>query len=199
MATRKPGPAKRFDPDEVLVRARDLFWRRGYAATGVRELETELGVGRKSLYDTYGDKRALYLQALEQYTDSVIERICHGLRDARNTPLQNLERVLGRLAAHHGSPDSLGCLLGVAMAQADPRDEELAAQLRRSLKRLERAFTRTLEQAQAAGEIRPEVRCLDAARQLVALTQGMALMGRVLDGPASTKSMARAALAALQV
>lgn len=198
MPTSKPGPKKHFEPDEALVQARDLFWKKGFAAAGVRELEAELGVGRKSLYNTFGDKRALYLQALAQYTDSVIERICRGLRDERNTALENLERVLGRLAAHHGSPESLGCLLGVAMAQADPSDEELTALLRRSLQRLEVAFCTNLEQALADGALRPDVDPLDAARQLVALTQGMALMGRVLDGPDRTQSMARAALDALQ-
>jgi AcrR family transcriptional regulator len=46
-------------PPEALEQARDLFWRRGYDGTGVAELEAELGVGRKSLYDTFGNKRAL--------------------------------------------------------------------------------------------------------------------------------------------
>lgn len=198
MPNRKPGPRKRFDPDKALVQSRDLFWRNGYAATGIRELEAEVGVGRKSLYDTFGDKRALFRAALEQYTDSVIERICKGLHDERNSALENLERVLGRLAAHHGSPDSLGCMLGVAMAQANPADTELTAQLRRSLGRLESAFAGNLEQAKVAGDLRSTTDCRDVARQLVALTQGMALMGRVLDTPESTQSMARAALAAIR-
>src|SRR5688572_8958498 len=102
-----PGPAKSFDPQIALERARDLFWRRGYAATGITELEVALGIGRKSLYDTFGSKRELFLRALEHYADTVIKRICDGLEDPRAAPLVNLERVLEKLAKHHGSPGGI--------------------------------------------------------------------------------------------
>ena len=93
----RPGPPKRFDPDQALERARDLFWRRGYDGTGIRELEATLGIGRKSLYDTYGSKRELYLRALQLYADSVIGRICDGLERPGASAMANLERVLERL------------------------------------------------------------------------------------------------------
>lgn len=194
-----PGPAKSFDPDLALERARDLFWRRGYSGAGISELESELGIGRKSLYDTFGSKRELYLRAIEHYTDSVIERICRGLADRRNTPFENLERVLDKLQQHHGSGDSLGCLLGVAMAQLDADDEELAALLRAYLRRLETAFRRTLERALEQGELRNDVNAKDTARELVALTQGMALMGRIAGMRAVQRSVVRSALALLRV
>ena len=174
-----PGPAKSFDTDHALEQARDVFWRRGYDGTSVSELESVLGVGRKSLYDTFGSKRELYLRALEQYTDSVIERICRGLQDPRYGPMQNLERVLDRLQKHHTSTSSRGCFLGVAMAQADLDDAELAKLLRGYLARMERAFERTIRSAQSEGSIDADARAKDVARNLVALTQGMALMGRV--------------------
>ncbi|MCB9521737.1 MAG: TetR/AcrR family transcriptional regulator [Myxococcales bacterium] len=193
-----PGPAKRFDPDLALEQARDLFWRRGFAGVGISELEAELGIGRKSLYDTFGSKRELYLRSIEQYTDAVIGRICAGLSDARNDPLANLERVLGKLQEHHGSDESMGCLLGVAMAQLDAADDELAALLRGYLQRLESAFEATIRAAQAAGDLRNDVRPKDAAREFVALTQGMALMGRVGGMRATQRSIVRAALQSLR-
>ena len=75
----RPGPAKQFDPVLALERARDLFWSSGYASTGIAELEAALGVGRKSLYDTFGNKRALYLRALGHYGNSVIAAICSAI------------------------------------------------------------------------------------------------------------------------
>ena len=193
-----PGPPKNFDADEALERARDLFWRRGYNGTGISELEATLGIGRKSLYDTFGSKRALYLRALEHYTDSVIHRICRGLENPEYGPLENLARVLDQLGRHHATPDSCGCLLGVAMAQADRADADLAALLRGYLGRLEQAFVRTIRDAQAEGTIAADVRPRDAARNLVALTQGMALMGRITKGPTVPRSIVRAALYALR-
>ncbi|MEO0973312.1 MAG: TetR/AcrR family transcriptional regulator, partial [Pseudomonadota bacterium] len=85
-----------------------VFWAKGYAATGITELQSAMGIGRKSLYDTFGNKRDVYLRALSQYTGAVIERIRHGLRDDRNTPLENLERVLTKLGKHHGTEQGVG-------------------------------------------------------------------------------------------
>jgi TetR/AcrR family transcriptional regulator, transcriptional repressor for nem operon len=193
-----PGPAKSFDPDVALERARNLFWRRGYDGTGISELEAELGIGRKSLYDTFGSKRELFLRALGQYTDTVIQRICDGLQDPGHAPLENLERVLRKLQEHHGSPGGIGCLLGVAMAQAGSDDPELAALLRGYLRKLEVAFEHTLQGAQREGAVAADVHARDAARNLVALVQGMALIGRITDTPTVQRSAVRAALQALK-
>ena len=194
----RPGPSKRFDPEEALERARDLFWQRGYDGTGIRELEATLGIGRKSLYDTYGSKRELYLRALQLYADTVIRRICDGLERPGASALENLERVLGRLARHHGSDESLGCLLGVAMAQADRDDAELAELLRAHLLGLEQALERAVGRAQAEGAMRADASPRDVARQLVALVQGVALLGRVGTSPTRQRSAVRAALDALR-
>ena len=194
----RPGPAKQFEPQAALEQARDLFWRRGYDGTGLAELEAELGVGRKSLYDTFGNKRALYLAALEQYGASVIEAICGGLERADRPAFDNLERVLTKLARHHGSGASLGCLLGVGLGQLERGDEELAALLRRWLGRLEAAFEVALRRAEGEGALRADVRPRDAARQLVALVQGLALLGRVAETPTAHSGAVRAALAGLR-
>lgn len=193
-----PGPPKRFDPEAVLESARDVFWRQGFDGTGIAELEAALGIGRKSLYDTFGSKRELYLRAVKQYADTVIAKICRGLEDPRSGPMENLERVLRRLSKHHGSYDSHGCLLGVAMAQIDREDGELAGLLRGYLARLARAFERTLKSAEDEGSLAPGVRPKDAAQSLVALTQGMALMGRISETQAAHRAMVRAALQGLR-
>lgn len=193
-----PGPPKSFDPSAALLEARDVFWRLGYDGTGIRDLEEALGIGRKSLYDTFGNKRALYLRSLDAYADTVIARICARLDAKDATAFANLERVLGRLQRHHASEESLGCLLGVAMGQADAEDDEVAAVVARALRRVEDAFERALRRGVDEGSVRALPSTRDVARQLVALTQGMALMGRVHDGPTPSRSVVRATLALLR-
>ena len=197
-AHRPPGPPKQFDPRRTLARARDLFWRRGFDGTGLAELEGELGVGRKSLYDTFGNKRALYLASLEHYGDSVIASLCAGLEREGASAFANLERVLGKLARHHGSGESLGCLLGVGLAQVQRADTEVVAALQRGLTLLEEAFARTLQRALEAGELRSGVRPRDAARQLVAFVQGLALLGRIADSSVVLRSAVAATLDGLR-
>jgi TetR/AcrR family transcriptional repressor of nem operon len=193
-----PGPAKAFDPEEALERARDLFWRHGYDGTGIRELEEELGIGRKSLYDTFGDKRELYLKSLRQYADTILARICARLDDDGCRAIDNLERVLVGLQTHHGSGESLGCLVGVAVAQVDRKDAQLVEILGGHLQRMEDVFERTIRRAQAEGSIRADQKSRDVARNLVALMQGMALLGRIQASSTKTRSIVRAALLALR-
>src|ERR687894_1938309 len=58
---------KEFNRDEALGRAMEVFWSRGYEAASVGELVEHMGINRQSLYDTFGDKHSLYLQALDRY------------------------------------------------------------------------------------------------------------------------------------
>jgi hypothetical protein len=84
------------------------------------------------------------------------------------------------------------------LGQIERGDDELAALLRSWLTRLEQAFEVTLERAVVEGALRDTVRPRDAARQLVALVQGLALLGRVAEMPTALTGAVRAALAGLR-
>ena len=133
------GPDKQFDPDEALGKAMQLFWAKGYAATGMAELQERMGIGRKSLYDTFGNKRQLFIKALRLYSDSVVRQIFSEL-NKEGSPLGNVRRVMRTLQEQHPMPESMGCLLGVRMAQCRTNDAEMADILRRHIKGVEEDF-----------------------------------------------------------
>jgi TetR/AcrR family transcriptional regulator, transcriptional repressor for nem operon len=58
---------KEFDRDKALKRAMEVFWEHGYEATSTDQLLKAMGIGRQNLYDTFGDKRRLFLEALGLY------------------------------------------------------------------------------------------------------------------------------------
>ena len=60
---------REFDEVTALEAAIECFWDRGYEATSVRDLAGKMGISGQSLYNAYGDKRALFAQALEHYLD----------------------------------------------------------------------------------------------------------------------------------
>src|SRR6201987_1941331 len=62
---------KEFDPERALAKSMNLFWRFGYENTYLEALMKEMGIARQSLYDTFGDKRALYLKAMAHYRDQI--------------------------------------------------------------------------------------------------------------------------------
>ncbi|MBL1409926.1 TetR/AcrR family transcriptional regulator [Sphingobacterium faecale] len=61
---------KTFDESEILQKAVELFWKQGYSATSPQELVGAMGISRSSLYNTYGDKKSLFLKALKRYVDT---------------------------------------------------------------------------------------------------------------------------------
>ena len=174
-----------------------IFWAKGYAATGMAELQEQMGIGRKSLYDTFGNKRELFIKALQLYSDSVVRQIFGELNKA-GSPLGNVRRLMRTLQERHSMPESTGCLLGVSMAQCRTSDAEMAEILRHHMKGVEEAFYKTFKRAQDVDELDGNTNIRDLARLYMAITQGLALIGRVQDAPAVPRSIVNAALAMLK-
>jgi len=172
------GPEKRFDRDAVLGKAMDLFWQQGYAATGMTQLLNHMGIGRQSLYDTFGDKKSLYLAALERYFAS-LGRQWEMQLDAPGSPLGNLKNLFRGMMAVAEESGFCGCFIGNAMAESGEGDEEVRRLLGRALGRMEAMMTGVLRRAQEMGELSPRARPRDLARLLVVTTQGAALLSKL--------------------
>lgn len=191
------GPDKQFNPDEALTKAMRLFWAKGFSATGMAELQSEMGIGRKSLYDTFGNKRELFIKSLQHYSDSIVANITTQLMKD-GSPLGNVHRLMRALQEEHSMPESTGCLLGVSMAQFRTDDPEMARILRRHLKRVEDAFYQAFKSAQEAGELDADTNIRDLARLYMTIAQGLALIGRVQEDPDVPRSIVKAALERLE-
>jgi AcrR family transcriptional regulator len=66
MPTKKRGRPREFDSDVALERAMVAFLRHGYAGASLEQLTTEMGLNKPSLYAAFGDKRRLFMRALQQ-------------------------------------------------------------------------------------------------------------------------------------
>jgi TetR/AcrR family transcriptional regulator, transcriptional repressor for nem operon len=174
------GPDKQFDPEIALSKAMEVFWAKGYEAASLSELLEQMGIGRKSMYDTFGNKRSLFLKALEYYAQTTIKSMRNQL-SASGSPLTNLKRVLWDLQKMHSLPGSKGCMLGTNIADFDTNDQEIASVLRSYLREVEDAFYRTILRAQELGELSQAINPRGLAQMLLCMTQGMALLGRVLE------------------
>lgn len=65
---------KAFEIDAVLDKAMRLFWTQGYEKTSMQDLVDNMGINRKSIYDTFGDKHTLFLKALARYDQFANDR-----------------------------------------------------------------------------------------------------------------------------
>lgn len=174
-----------------------LFWSKGYAATGMSELLDAMGIARKSLYDTFGNKRQLFIQALSLYARQELGRVEAELASDRDS-MENIERVLRRWQSMNSKPESRGCMLGNNTAHFTSDDEEMLALLKSYYTGLEKAFVAALKRAQEEGDVSPSTSVKDLARMLVATAQGLALVTRTHRDGSFARGVVRAALAALE-
>ncbi|MCJ8280766.1 MAG: TetR/AcrR family transcriptional regulator [Rivularia sp. ALOHA_DT_140] len=191
------GPNKTFEPEMVLAKAMEVFWAKGYEAASLSELLQNMEISRKSMYDTFGNKQALFLKALEHYAQTNLRSIKEQL-SAPGSPLSNIEQLLQSWQKTHGKPGSKGCMLGTSAADFDTSNVEIAPVLRSYFTRLENIYYEAVSQAQAAGELSTQVNPRDIARMLLCTTQGMALVGRVLDSETIPQSVVLATIRALK-
>ncbi len=172
------GRPREFDRDEALDRAVHLFWSKGYEATGVAELCDEMGVGRQSLYNCFGDKESLFEQALNRYAQTRLQPLIDILR-APGSGVANVRRVLELWESQPPDTKRMGCLMANSIAEFGMRDPRLAKALERLLRQMESAFRDALERAAAGGELPPGRDPRDLARLLTTLGQGLATVGRL--------------------
>ncbi len=191
------GPSKQFDTELALSRATDVFWARGYEAASLSELLENMGIGKKSLYDTFGNKQALFLKALAAYAQATV-RTARDRLAAEGSPLANLKALLRDWQETNARPGSYGCLLGNSIADFSTDDADIARLLRGYLQQIEDAFCETLARARATGEISTHTDPRAFARLLVCTTQGIALLGRVMEDDRTLSGAVDAVLTALE-
>jgi TetR/AcrR family transcriptional regulator, transcriptional repressor for nem operon len=186
------GRPRSFDIDEVVTRAMHVFWKNGYTATGLVELERATGLGRQSLYGVFGDKRGLFLKVVDHYFDHVLKPGID-LLDAPGSARAHLELLFQAWEATSASPDFHGCLVGNSVPEFGVSDLEMSSVLSRKLALLEGGFTRALKRAKRDGEVRADLDVKNTARSLVTLGQGLAVLARAHRDPSFVRSVLQTA------
>ncbi len=191
------GRPKEFDREEALEQAMEVFWTFGYEATGVRDLVAQMEIGRQSLYDTFGDKRNLFLETVDHYRRTVTEDLVEIL-DGPGSPLANIRKLFDEWRHMAATGEPRGCLIGNTAVELASRDEEIARAVRSVLGRLEKALQRTLERAVAAGELAPDTETRSLATFRTSTGQGLIVLGKAGVGRAKLRNVARVALSILE-
>ncbi|MFD9906987.1 TetR/AcrR family transcriptional regulator [Streptomyces sp. NPDC059063] len=189
---------KEFDPDAALQSALELFWSRGYEATSMADLVAHLGIGRASIYATFGNKHDLYLKALDRY----MEAGEGGLLDELSRPgpaLPGVRAVVRRFAAEASAGESRrhGCFVTNTAAELAPHDTEAERRVERNWEQLETLLHSALVRARAEGELPHDRDPRALARTLLVLLQGMRVVGKVSGGERRVRDAAEQALALL--
>lgn len=185
---------KEFDPDVALDRALELFWERGYEATSMADLVDHLGIGRASLYATFGSKHELYLKALDRYLLKADPSPLEFL--SRPGPALPLVRALVERYTEGAACDvrKRGCMVVNAAVERLPGDQLVARRVGMAWDALEAALMAALHRAQAQGELAPDKDPRALARFLFVLLQGMRVVAKTESDPERFHDAAREAL-----
>ena len=167
---------KEFDRDEALHKAMEVFWSRGYEAASINDLVRHMGINRQSLYDTFGDKHALYLQALDRYREVEGRKIVE-LLEQPGSVKKNL-RQLFQIAIEKALCDRRGCFMGNAMSELAGRCKDTAARTCSNMGAAHEAFYRALLRGKREGELKGIRDPRAMARFLYSSLQGLVLMGK---------------------
>lgn len=189
------GRPKSFDTQVALERAMEVFWTHGYEATSVQALVEAMGISRASMYDTFGDKHALFAAVIDHYQCTITCGIERKL-DVPGSPLAAIRRCLASLAdeSRCGCRGCLGTTAAVEMAQHDPVVCEAVKGIFRTI---EKSFHDALRRAVAAGELDPGADTRARARFLTGTVQGLFVMGKAAASRAVMRDIVEVACRAL--
>lgn len=188
----------KYADEEILDRALELFWTRGWSATSIRELETQLDLKAPAIYRRFGSKDGLSQAVLGHYVDRVVRRRIEKYLPGEGDPLDNIREFLvsGVRPAADGGP-LIGCLLTTTALETPEVSPDLGAALMAGQAIIEAAIRRELERATEAGALAPGLDVDGALSMLTLAWHGLMVLARSGEAPEVLARRANAAADAL--
>ncbi len=188
---------KAFDEERAIDAAVDCFWMHGYEGTSVRDLAEAMGIGGASLYNAFGDKRALFARSLERYAArSMRERIAR--LEAGHRPKEAIAAFVDEIVERSlKDPDRKGCLLINSALDVAPHDAEIGRVVSAYLDEIRGFFRRNLEAARQAGQLAKQIDPDSVSSHLLGVVAGIRVLARTGAGRQQLEDVARPALALL--
>jgi AcrR family transcriptional regulator len=184
---------KEFENEAALEQAIEVFSAHGYEGTSTDELLRVMGISRQSMYNTFGDKKRLYLEALRRYIAGSVSEQIQALR-AHASPLKGIEALVDFAVSRAVDDPDPKCLGISAICEFGRSDSEVTIITEVASKTLLSALERRLAEAKAEGEIGKGVSPQTAAQFLTAMLAGIKIAARAGATAGNLRGIARTAL-----
>jgi TetR/AcrR family transcriptional repressor of nem operon len=189
---------KEFNPDDAIEKAMHVFWHKGYEATSMEDLLTAMNLNRGSLYDTFGDKRQLFLRAMDLYCmgGGIGSRLSILNQPGPAVPL--IRQFIGAMLDFGLSdPQRRGCMITNTVMELAPHEKDIARKVAGRLEMAEEAFFKLLTRAKQEGELANDKDPRALARFLTTMMQGTIVMIKAGASAEAVKQSAETALSIL--
>ncbi|WP_298357830.1 TetR family transcriptional regulator [uncultured Litoreibacter sp.] len=178
--------AKNYDREKAVEAAMLAFWKKGYGALGVREIESETSINRFALQTDFGGKQGLFLEALQKYLEISDETALKPLQSGGLTALISFFRQLAHGEAE--DPRDGGCLMvNTVIENANLGIDDVSELTARHYSNMQRMFELALGWAQEEGELAHDFDLSSAAKMLLTFAMGVEVYVR-MNGTVSAAS-----------
>src|SRR5690554_2315339 len=142
-----------YDNQELLIKAQQVFWEKGYTATSLNDLLKITGAGSGSFYNTFkGGKKEVFSKAIQQRRIEFI-KFRNQLDDSEN-PIELIKDFFRSIANDNANSHHKGCIIANTVVEMTFVDNELGEQAIQILKEVEQMFTKTIRFGQKNGQIK---------------------------------------------
>jgi len=174
---RKTGRPLSFDRDVALEQAMLTFWAHGYETTSIVDLTTAMGVTAPSLYTAFGDKKRLFLEAVELYAGDPAA-MANRIGGASTSYEAARDMLLAAATAFTGETTPKGCLLASATASGSAYSADVQRTVAKIRGAIAESIRARIEQDIAAGLLPTNTQAFALAGLVIAVIQGMSVLAR---------------------
>lgn len=188
------GRPRHYDRDTALDAMVSLFWRQGFAATSLDQLSDVTGMVRPSLYQAFGSKQDMYVQALQHFVQRMTEPAGRELREREALADALLHFYYRVLEIYFEESHGLGCMVfctAVADAHSHP---EIRNALAAVIEQVNAALGDRLQRAKQCGQLSKGTDIPTLATLAQALLQHLAIQARAGESQKVLRATARSSV-----
>jgi TetR/AcrR family transcriptional regulator, transcriptional repressor for nem operon len=192
------GRPREFDQELALDKATELFWAKGYERTSIQDICEHTGVHRGSIYDTFGDKNALFLTCLDRFRLDSKNQLFNIL-DEPGSPKEVLERFFEKVinGAMSEAWQRKGCLMANIATELAPFDSNVASRVEAYSLDVENIFYTLLLRGQKNGNLKSKHNLRELSRFLVNTRLGLYVMSKTATDRKVLMDVSKVALSVL--
>ncbi|MBD1384270.1 TetR/AcrR family transcriptional regulator [Mucilaginibacter rigui] len=144
---------KDFDEDELLEKAVNIFWKKGYHATSAQDLVDGLGINRSSLYNTYTDKRTLFTKSLKMYQQQRTGLMLNTLQQSQDIS-ETIKQIFNNII-DEDMADTMkkGCFMVNTAVELSGQDQEINDIVTANNQSVEDALVAAIEKGRQSGQV----------------------------------------------
>lgn len=169
---------KKFNETITLERAMRLFWTHGYDGTSLQMLEDEMELVRSSIYNAYGNKRALFHKAITHYKNTIIMDLIDSIDREKDIRKAVAKLLNGEVQLHFNQKNPGGCLIVLSVLEKARHGDQSTQLLESIIQKMEEFLFNKILKAQNDGQISDQINAKNTAVTIAATVLGIAVMGK---------------------